>query len=378
MSSTNQDSEAIAVPVAYEKTAALFRDYPSDKYNRLLPTLTVADCAGELVKARIELVKIDPKLPELDKYKKPIAGTGSGEVYQDKRMPEGTVALTRRALQKFNHAGGLIFPPQINKATWDSTNCFYQAAGAIKKADGSLLVVTASKLVDLELEEIKFRAQVEKRNEYREKDGKTPWTQTEMDAQVKRDLIQARENMIQNAETKAQNRVTRKVYALKDAYTIEELRKPFVMIRFDQVFNLDDPRQANLILQAANTASGNLFPLLPLNEPPAGKEVLHTGTGEVVEVTQDPTVEPDADDLDLEPPSDQGDMRLVELMKLDYDTLKKRFKKAIDAINWKDKGERETHLRVWRLVHKAPQDERLGHWAKLVQETEARREEGTR
>jgi hypothetical protein len=355
-------TENLPAKQPWAQTQALVADYPKEKFNLLLPTITVADVEGQFHKPRVELVKIDPD-------------TDAGEVYQDKRMPKGKVALTRRALQKFQHAAGVQFPPQLNevKIITDKV-CLYQAAGAVRKADGSPLVVTASKLVDLELEEIKFREQAKRRNEYREKDGKPPWTEDEIEAQVRRDLIQARENMVQNAETKAQNRVLRKILALKDAYEISELQKPFALIRFDQSFDLDDPRQAQLLLSQAASSSGALYgapapsiDATPAPAPPAGQEVPQ----EALEPNLDepPTVE--------RPVDESGQFPAVsvveELVSLGYEEMKKRFVKTIDelqAAGRLDRGQREMKLYDWRMVHTKPEAERPALFAGLILELE--------
>jgi hypothetical protein len=344
-----QDETAASVPAVYAETAKLFEKYKPDKYNRLLPTLTVADCAGKYQKPTIELVKIDPTLPERDK-----PGTGSGEVYQDRRFAAGVVALTRMALQKFQHAGGLIFPPHMQKLTFDKTSAFSQATLVGRKADGSPYLSTGSKLVDLELEEIKLQAQADKRGGTAEKKA----------AEVKRGLIQARENMIQNAETKAQNRAIRKYFALKDTYTVEELRKPFVLIRFDQAFDLDDPRQADLLMAQSAAASGQLFPALPVRSEVLEAPAVPDGAPQGQEVSAQ-AAEPDPlDEMDEPVEAAPTPSALDNLVALGYDELKKLYREGIKSL---EGGEREAALRAWRLVHTTTLEvDRLGKWAELV------------
>lgn len=380
MSTENQkppaDQTEAAVPIAYKETKALFTDYPADAYNRLLPTLTVADSAGQFQKPKIEIIKIDPTLPVTGDYGK-VVKPGSGEVYQDRRFPKGSVALTSVGLAKFQHAGGLIFPPQLQKITWNSTSAFAQASGAMKKGDGSLLILTASKLIDLELEELKFRSQAETRNDYRVKDGKNPWTEAEIEAQVRRDLLQARENMVTNAETKAQNRVIRKAFALKSSYTTEELRKPFVMIRFDQVFDLNDPKQAQLLLEQARTASGNLFPV----REAAAAEVREASV-QTVHVDNVPEAEAvPVDDLDEPIPPDRTTVEnegiLEQMVASGFEEIKKAYRTSLEELTEPDTGEREQMLRSWREIlagdgsNEAKRDpERLKAWGNLALEAE--------
>lgn len=345
--STQNDTEAAAVPVAYKNTAKLFADYPATKYNRLLPTLTVADDAGQLYKPKIELLKIDPKIP----------GYGeSGEVYRDNRMAENFVALSRRGLQKLQHAAAIIFPPQLAKIelSEDRKSCLATSAGAMKKSDGSLLVITASKHIDLELEEMKIRDQHERK-------GKKA---AELDSLVRRDLIQARENMVQNAETKAQNRVIRKVLALKDAYHVDDLKKPFVLIRFDQAFDIQDPAQLKLILANSSAASANLFPVAA--DTPAAMHQLDPSQ----EVTAE--AEPATDPLDEAPEIPILEDEVATVMQTGYPAMKARFVKAVDALPL-DAGAREKLLFDWRDIHNEPDESmKAPRWATLVLETERR------
>ena len=363
-----------ALPAAMQKTAALFKDYPAEQFHRLLPSLTVADVSGPLQKPHVEVVKIDPSLPERGK-----PGSGGGEVYQDKRLPKGTVALSRRALNKFQHAAGIIFPPQLQRMEHNKTSAFCQASGAMKKGDGSLLVVSASKIVDLEVEEAKARAQQERSNAWKAKNGEALLSEKEVDAKVQSIVLQARENMIQNAETKAQNRVIRKILALKDAYTTVELQKPFVLVRFDQVFDMSDPMQVQAALVQAETSKALLFPPSPssvsrlLEATPPVEAVVQTvdldqeehvnpGTGEIAE---------EVDELDEAPPEEEdGPVEIIA----DYESLKKLFKAATAKLPVE---EREKLQYSWRVVHRIQKDEasRIGAWIDLVNAAEGQAEE---
>jgi hypothetical protein len=231
----------------------MLEKYPPEKYNRLLPTITLADVTGQLIKPVIEIVTISSSLAE----------EGPKEVYQDSRMKKELRAISRRGLQKINAAGGLDFPPAISKVEKfvPGKYIIYQAGGVIRAADGTPRVQTAIRIIDLELEELKLEAEGA-RGIWKTVKGqrqKVVPTEEELEQYVKRAILNVRENMPQNAETKAQNRVTRKVFALKDAYTIAELEKPFVVFRYDSAYDLTDPDQLRALLAQANESSGRVY-----------------------------------------------------------------------------------------------------------------------
>lgn len=281
------------LPAAWEQTRAMLEKYPPEKYNRLLPTITLADVTGQLIKPVIEIVTIDSSLAE----------DGPREVYQDSRMKSNLRAIGRRGLQKINAAGGLDFPPAISKVEKfvPGKYIIYQAGGVIRAADGTPRVQTAIRIIDLELEELKLEAEAA-RGIWKTVKGtraKVIPNKEEIEQYVKRAILNVRENMPQNAETKAQNRVTRKVFALKDAYTIAELEKPFVVFRYDSAYDLTDPDQLRALLAQANESSGRVYGVgitasTPASTPdpsagrPPGEEV-------AVETTETPEVEPEVE-----------------------------------------------------------------------------------
>lgn len=359
------DPEAAAVPAHMVATAELFKRFPVSEYNRLLDSLTLVDGDGELYRPHVEVVKINPKLPQKNDKGFPVPGTGGGEVYEDKRV-RGVVMLGRRALQKLQNTAGIIFPPQLQKLTWNATSAFCQAAGAMKKSDGSLLIISRSKLVDLELEALKIKDNLERGREK----GYNQFNDEAIDAKVKHDLLQVRENMVQNAETKAQNRVIRAALALKDSYTAEELTKPFVLVRFDQVFDMTDPAQMRAILVQAQSSQALLFPPASVDLPPDSR------VDAAVEIDQDPIVV-NEDELDVPLTDGGGDQeQLLEAIALGYDGLRDRFKKALLTIWPRPCGLREQTQHSWRSIHVLEDSEgeidpkqdhkRLEKWARIT------------
>ena len=100
-------------------TLKLLERYPSDNYNLLLPTRTIADLAVPGVRPTIEVVSIDAaSKPNAQKFE-----SRSGEVYKDSRARGGELSLTRRGLQKFESAAGIVFPPELNEVIEAKPEC---------------------------------------------------------------------------------------------------------------------------------------------------------------------------------------------------------------------------------------------------------------
>jgi hypothetical protein len=313
-----------------EQTQAILKRFPEDKYNRLLPTVTIADVAGQFIKPTAEVVRINPD-------------ESVGEVYHDSRAGAGLLSLTARGLQKFQHAAGIVFPPHLNEMVEFKPKeyCYYKAAGAVKKADGSVLMITGSKTIDVELEHEKI------------KDRHAGHSEAER--LIRRDYMQLRENLAQLAETKAQNRVIRKVLALKAAYGKGELDKPFVLVRFDQTFDLSDPAQAKMIVTAAQNASRQLY----------GGDALHA-EAETTTVGPFPGVETtvvEEDELDNAPSTDEQEIK--DLTELQYERQKAIFRTCLEH----EKSEADTVAlhNEWRLIHAhKPESDQPELRAKLI------------
>jgi hypothetical protein len=90
---------------------------------------------------------------------------------------------------------------------------------------------------------------------------------------IDRDFRQKRKFMVAHCESMARARVIRKLLNIKQEYTAEELRKPFVLVRFRINIDYSDPEIKLLTAKAHIMASVGIFgnppdALLPAPEPP--------------------------------------------------------------------------------------------------------------
>jgi hypothetical protein len=228
-----------------KRTQEAMAPYPEGQYNRLLPTTTILDNLGNLQEPKIEVLQFDP-----DK--------DAGDVYIDYRLGKNKRLFTKNALDKIAYAGGLSwYAPMCVTEERNSRYVRCRATAVIKKANGEPLMITKTKEIDLDVEEEEIRDRYDKKIA----DGEV--RKADAPAMIRRDLLQLRKNMLQLCESKACNRVIRAAFGIKSSYTVAEISKPFVMVRFDTTYDLNDPKVLQLLASSGKAAVGMMFPDVP-------------------------------------------------------------------------------------------------------------------
>ncbi len=260
-------------------TRELFKDF--EDHNKLLPTETYYEHVGPMQRVSIETVHISEKVQDGDVYK----------------LEEGKYPLTKRGLEKIAHAAGISFHPEFSKVEEHRDSyCRYKAVGAMRKADGTLQVVTGTYFIDLEADR---------------KSGMT-----------EKRLKQRRQFIVQLCESGAKNRAIRSLLGLKSNYAPNELKKPFAVPRIDFSPDLSDPAVKQFLLQQATQATVALYP--PQGQPiQAEHKVIESGEAEP---------EPTLDDVlgESEPtPEDLRHARIMELETMSDAELRNYFKDLV-------------------------------------------------
>lgn len=161
-----------------------------------------------------------------------------GDVYAHDNAKDGAKKKwrpTKQALMKLSVCAGVIWSVSESKRIDDGKNrdyVCYRAVGGIRKADGQPVFFSAEYDLDFEVIEEELRENYEQK-------VKGDWAKDKTKEQkadyveycVKRDLLQKRKNKLKLCEAGAMNRVLRMLLGLKQAYTAEELHKPFVTMR---------------------------------------------------------------------------------------------------------------------------------------------------
>ena len=166
------------------------------------------------------------------------ANPQDGDVYahdNDAMGPKKKWRPTKQALMKLSVCAGVIWSVNESRRLDNGANrdyIAYRAVGGIKKADGQPVFFSADYDLDFEVME-------EELHELYEKKAKADWMKDKTAAEkaeyvqfcIKRDMLQKRKFKLRLCEAGAMNRVLRMLLGIKQAYTTEELQKPFVMAR---------------------------------------------------------------------------------------------------------------------------------------------------
>jgi len=204
------------LPVNTNNALALSNQYPAKDFNVLVPIQTVAEIA-EIQSPVMNVVYISTTIAD-------------GEIYEQQR---GKYALTRKALLKLMRAAGIrivksqselpskcLKCAEVNRAIGRPVNC-----GSCTNKDVKYTVtISAPQLTG---QDILYKASREMNIE-EETAGMTP-------AQ-KAQFMKFR---AEHCESKALNRAIRAALMIKPTYTLEELKKPFVVAYL--VPNLNNP-----------------------------------------------------------------------------------------------------------------------------------------
>lgn len=142
----------------------------------------------------------------------------SRHIYREGNWKKDLYALTRSPLLDFwASAGGSFVRSNREDDGRDPYLVRYAVMGAVKGLDGQILTSEMSKEIDM-------------RDGSEMAKSKTPG-----------DLAKSRQNILQLAESKAQNRVIRALLGVNPSYTLEELTSGFVLMRLQFVPDMSDP-----------------------------------------------------------------------------------------------------------------------------------------
>ncbi|TGY90881.1 hypothetical protein E5329_23885 [Petralouisia muris] len=205
---------------------------------------------------------------------------------------EDLYSLSKPFLQRLATEAGIQFGPgagdvsKVDENTWKAS-----AFGAIRLPDGNMRTSNNFKVIDLAMEEKKYRMAYEEKAESGIVDYKAAedaakkyageWKDTgqindrgypikiyivaerERRKYIENSLLDAmtqlRANAPQKAATGAILRVIRDLLGIKSTYTIDELKKPFAVARTSFSPDYNDPMIKQMLLQQAMQSVGNLF-----------------------------------------------------------------------------------------------------------------------
>lgn len=332
---------------------SVLEEFPDERYNKLLPT-HVLQAPSEIYRYSPEIVQIDPVPARGEVY--PLSSEKSGDGW----IPQ-TVALAKRGLEKIAHAAGIVMDPSRSGIEYnDGTRVVARATGGIRKPDGSWIVISKTKEIDLEASEEEEREKLMEKAERgqlvswtRDASGRnrkkvlkagTPECDQEIERRVRKQMIQLRKHKVARADTGAHERLIRSLLAIKSEYTPAELAKPFVVprIQFNEAVALADPELRRELVRNAMAASNAVFgQAAPPSLPP-------TRNGEPQSV---PRLSAPTEELAETPMSEEAESEMV-----DKETGEIAEDKDVFISEWASASEHSRHQRFLDEVERTSFD----------------------
>lgn len=223
--------------------------YEPTKFNVLQPKM-VASQAGRWFKPSITVVEISSNTKSGDIYK--VSGKDDDDDGGQAGGFDAMYALGKPALMRIGNAAGVIWDARNSgPVTAQPDYVLFKAVGGMRGPDGTPVVATATKEIDLRVIEAEIRNR--KLRLAKKKNWSTDWAEQA----TQDELLQWRKNKLMRAETGAMERVIKVLLAIRSQFTLAELARPFVIVRYD--INHDDPDVKKAFLPQAALAAQTLY-----------------------------------------------------------------------------------------------------------------------
>lgn len=194
---------------------------------------------------------------------------------------KGRYAIGRQGLAKLSIAAAIVWSATETRRTdnrSDRDYVSYQAVGGMKKPDGTYAFAKAEYDLDLEV----IAEELQATHEAAAKKWKKGPDYVEYC--FKRDILQKRKNKLKLAETGAKDRVIRELLKIKNTYTLEQIKKPFIILRIAVRPDYSDKDVKRAMLTAAIGSMTGIY----------GSAPAQIGYDEAIDIT--PPVTPEGDE----------------------------------------------------------------------------------
>ena len=202
----------------------------------------------------IKIVHIDTSYQSKDIY--PVGG--------------GKYAFSRDGIQKFRIAGGIEFVGYPGGDYVPIKNgILVRTMGRRFDPDGNTKIEVDGKMIDLEAREEDKRLTSRKKIDQEHKDWSEEKKRRRVEESTKDYILKQNKFKYEIALTGAQSRVVSKLLGLKSTYTLEELKRPFVIIAMVPDWDRNDPEIKRMVTARMLGFSDQLYPNtgLPNNDP---------------------------------------------------------------------------------------------------------------
>ncbi len=224
--------------------------------------------------------------------------------YHDSNSRQNELSLRKTGLLSLASVAGITVRStcRLPVAQLREHEIGWQATVAVRRSDGTWQEMTASRVVNMDVERERLMMEVRSSQRYR--------NDQERRAAFERRWLYEREHADSKCETKAIERAIRAALQLPHAFSAAELARPFLVVGYSFTPDASDPEVRRLVVEAGLAASQRMYAqaALPAGEPaPPAEAVAAT---DVVEPEPAEAGEVPADDRGPEPddgPAFDGD-----------------------------------------------------------------------
>ena len=229
------------VPVGETGVTYNLDAFPEDRYNRLIPTQTIA-MPSDLMVPVVQIVQLD-------------ARPNAGDVYHSNDMPAGHNAPTARALSKLVTGAGVSFIDERRVDDGkDPLVCGVTVIAEMTLPTGQRIRATGTRWVDM---------------------TRMSWNDGLTGAQAGK----FKGYLYEHTATRARNRAIRGILSLRGSYPAAELARPFAVVSYAP--NMNHPEVRARILEAMAPSVAQLYGPAPAAQLVAGQ------VGEAPEAPED-------------------------------------------------------------------------------------------
>lgn len=240
---TSSSPEVITTPAQFNDRLKLWTDR---HYNVICAVTNFSALPPQYVLA-VSVVQLNPDPKAGEVYGDPLWCKKASDA---KDAPFTELAPTKTALRKLASAAGISITTQRTDPRTIQHFWEFKATATRRNIDGSVEVREATKEWDMR----DGSAQIGKR-----------WTPNQIQA--------FRANGLRHCESRAANAAVRE-FGIKQKYTVEELRKPFIVVTPTFVPDMTDPEQRKLVAQNALSGTAMLYQA-PRQALPAPTDYVH-------------------------------------------------------------------------------------------------------
>ncbi len=235
----------------YDLALEKIDDAKKNKYNLLIPSIPLEKPENSLFEPVLETLYVSTDIQNgKEIYPGSSSGTGKSK-FQKYR-------LHASALRKVAIAGAVKWDSVQSGLMRDNGITTFRAVGGVLKADGDIYQEAGYYDLDLEVLKDDLKAQYEEKA--RDYDDKTEKEKRDYVTYcVNRDFRAKRQHQLKLCETGAKNRVIRSLFHVKSEYTMEELKNPFLVLRFKLRMDYQDPIVKQIIYSEQIKAALGVF-----------------------------------------------------------------------------------------------------------------------